>query len=196
MVLTPTGRTLGQTNTIAGTFKYVNGSEDEIIGAIERAIKPLPELPLVKDRDEARRQLRLLEKPYERLVLNCSAQRIEITLGQNDTIRSLPDGRAIKLKRRVDSNDPLRSLRSAHSSTGRKDKRRRPKILTREFDVKSSWKDGMLIQEIGEPKGKSIRKYRLTPDGNTLNVVVTISGGHLGFNLKPHTFTLIYKREQ
>jgi len=174
--------TTAQARTIRGTFKYAPEQEElqELDRAIINATKPLPDL-LGKGKREARRELRMLEKPYNRMILNCSDERVEVTFDDNAPVRSRADNDPVLWTRRIDTG---------------KVKNGKPVIAERTFRVRSRWEGETLVQEFAEDRGKGVRKYSLSPDGKTLNVAVTISGGALGFNLAPKTFKLTYSRQE
>jgi len=60
------------------------------------------------------------------------------------------------------------------------------------FDLTLSWEDTTLTQSFVAPDGKRINRYRLSADGNTLSLEVTIISDQLK---KPMRYTLTFARE-
>lgn len=61
-----------------------------------------------------------------------------------------------------------------------------------ELDVSTEWEDGALEQTFEAPDGKRVNVYRLSPDGRTLTMTVTVTSPRLP---APITYDLAYARQ-
>jgi len=84
-----------QTATLQGTFTYVPEKSDNVDQAIEVAVSKLNFFV----RSIARKRLREMNEPYQRIAIELTPTQVSITGDHSAPIRTAPDGNAGRMER-------------------------------------------------------------------------------------------------
>jgi hypothetical protein len=136
-----------QTATLQGTFTYVPEKSDNVDQAIEVAVSKLNFFV----RSTARKRLREVNEPYQRIAIELTPTQVSITGDKSAPIRTAPDGTPGVWK---DADVEV-------------------------FQVSTRWEGSVLKQEFSAKNGQRINAYEVSPDDQTLTMQVTVSSQRL-----------------
>jgi hypothetical protein len=136
-----------QTATLQGTFTYVPEKSDNVDQAIEVAVSKLNFFV----RSMARKRLRELNEPYQRIAIELTPTQVSITADHGAPIRTAPDGTPGAWK---DADVEV-------------------------LQVSTRWEGSVLKQEFSAKNGQRINAYEVSADDQTLTMQVTISSQRL-----------------
>jgi hypothetical protein len=111
----------------------------------------------------ARSRLKKTNPIYRRVVISRTAQEIHVEFRAGAPVIAPADGTSVKWTR--DDGEV--------------------------FDVSAAWEASTLTQKFKAEDGERLNVFRLSPDGRTLTLDVTISSDQLP---KPMTYSLVYRR--
>ncbi len=138
---------LAQTANLQGTFTYVPEKSDNVDQAIEVAVSRLNFFV----RSIARKRLREMNEPYQRIAIEMTPTQISITGDKSAPIRTAADGTP------GDWRDEDVEV----------------------FKVSTRWEGNVLKQEFSAKNGQRINAYEVSPDDQTLTMRVTVSSMRL-----------------
>ena len=136
-----------QTATLQGTFTYVPERSDNVDQAIEVAVSKLNFFV----RSIARKRLRELNAPYQRIAIELTPTQVSITGDHSAPIRTALDGTPGEWK---DADVEV-------------------------LQVSTRWEGSVLQQEFSATNGQRINAYEVSPDAQTLTMQVTVSSQRL-----------------
>ncbi|MGC4088198.1 MAG: hypothetical protein QM756_09910 [Polyangiaceae bacterium] len=132
--------------------------------SVEQAVeKTVAEVNFVL-RPIARSRLNKTNQPYQNITLNTSGGKASITTDKRAAIVAPTDGKTIKWKR--EDGEVM--------------------------DLSMQWQGKALQETIAADDGKRVNLFELSPDGNELKMLVTVSSKRLP---KPLVYTLVYQRQ-
>ncbi len=136
-----------QTANLQGTLTYVPEKSDNVDQAIEVAVSKLNFFV----RSTARKRLREMNEPYQRIAIELTPTQVSITGDKNAPIRTPPDGTPGAWE---DEDVGV-------------------------FQVSTRWEGSVLKQEFSAKNGQRINAYEVSPDDQTLTMQVTVSSRRL-----------------
>ena len=136
-----------QSANLQGTFAYVPEKSDNVDQAIEVAVSKLNFFV----RSTARKRLREMNEPYQRIAIELTPTQVSITGDKSAPRRTAPDGTPGTWK---DADVEV-------------------------SQVSTRWEGSVLKQEFSVKGGQRINAYEVSPDDQTLTMQVTLSSQRL-----------------